>query len=312
MAGPLAGNRTVQENLAAMLASACLPHAILIEGEAGLGKRTLAAYIAQAAVCEGEVRPCGQCRSCHLARVGSHPDILLTAPEDKKKTISVAQVRQVRQEAYLKPHMAARRVFLFEQAETLNEQAQNALLKILEEPPADALFLLVAASGQALLETIRSRCVTFSLAPPTRDEAFCVLKASQKKPDQELFAALEATGNNIGRALDFLRQKKARQTDELAERFLAQIASGTSLDLLLTVQPLQKDRAGAAAFLDELQLCIVRALRDSFDEKEVALSKEALLRLSDAVREASSYLPRNVNLPLLFSYLCARSKHCLS
>lgn len=107
-----------------------------------------------------------------MAGAGSHPDIYIAAPEDGKKNITVAQIRSLRNEAYVKPHIANGRAFIIDMADTMNEQSQNALLKVLEEPPGNTLFLLIAQSKAALLDTVISRMHGFyrsaylSLMPP--------------------------------------------------------------------------------------------------------------------------------------------------
>ena len=171
MSFPLAGNARIRGALTAAIESGRLPHAILIEGDKGTGRHTLAAFTARAAVCEGENKPCGECRGCRLEHAGTHPDIWTVAPEDGKKNITVAQIRSLRSEAYVKPHMSARRVFIIDMADTMNEQAQNALLKVLEEPPGSVLFILIAENKAALLDTVISRCTVLSLSPPEISEA---------------------------------------------------------------------------------------------------------------------------------------------
>ena len=96
-----------------------------------------AAYIAKAAVCDGEDKPCDKCSNCHLACVGSHPDIITISPPKGKKSITINEVRQIRNDAYVKPHKAGKKVFIIEGADVMPEQHQNALLKVIEEPPAD-------------------------------------------------------------------------------------------------------------------------------------------------------------------------------
>lgn len=175
---PLAGNDRVRLAVTAAIKEDRLPHAILIEGDPGTGKHTLSRYLSAAAVCREKDRPCGECRACKQAAALIHPDIRITAPEDGKKSIVVGQIRNLREEAYIRPHTAPRRVFVIDQADTMNDQAQNALLKVLEEPPGPALFLLLAESAAAMLSTVRSRCTILSLAPTTQDGTDTLTKAA--------------------------------------------------------------------------------------------------------------------------------------
>ena len=201
MSFPLDGNERVKNAVVAALAQDRIPHAILIEGDPGSGRHTLANYLSAAAVCSEKDRPCGECRACKQALSFTHPDIRLTQPEDGKKNISVAQIRELRQEAFVKPHTAARRVFIIDRADSLNAQAQNALLKVLEEPPGSVIFILIAESKASLLETVRSRCTAYSLSPkgledPLSDTANLFLDHFLKGEEFSMLAVLAPFSGN--------------------------------------------------------------------------------------------------------------------
>lgn len=145
---------------------AALSHAYILCGPEGSGRHTLARWMAARYVCseEGE-RPCGQCPDCRKAAAGIHPDII-TASE----ALKAADARALRADAYIRPNEAARKVYLVEDAQEMNASAQNALLKVLEEGPDYAAFLLLAENEAALLPTIRSRCELLRLQPPAQPE----------------------------------------------------------------------------------------------------------------------------------------------
>ena len=156
-----------------MQADEKLFHAYLISSGTAQEREKLAASLAQTMVCEGEgERPCGVCRHCRKALAGIHPDILYVEREtdDKgvqKREISVAQARRMAADAWIRPNEAERKVYIVREAQTLNASAQNALLKLLEEPPAGAYFILCADNAAALLDTVRSRCVEKTLHAET-------------------------------------------------------------------------------------------------------------------------------------------------
>ena len=131
----------------------------------------IVSLLAAALVCAGggDELPCGRCPSCRKAQSGIHPDIITVGEEGKD--ISVAQVRQMRADAWVRPNEAARKVYLLPNAQSMNASAQNAMLKLLEEGPAYAAFLLLADNAAALLPTVRSRCQTLSLTEETPPEA---------------------------------------------------------------------------------------------------------------------------------------------
>lgn len=163
------------------------PNAWLLYGKAGIGKLTFARHLAQALLCENprpDHAPCQQCPSCHLLSQDSHPDLCVLSPEEadgepnarKLLQIKVNAVREVLDFAHLSSHRGGRRVVLVHPAESMNIQAANALLKVLEEPPEQVLFILISHSKDALLPTIKSRCRQLALPTPGQEEALAWLE----------------------------------------------------------------------------------------------------------------------------------------
>ena len=156
-----------------------LSHAYLITGGSGESRAAYARRLAAAYLCEGEHPPCGKCRHCRKLAVGAHPDLIEVGLPADKREIGVEQARTIRADAYVMPNEAARKVFLIDPADALNPAAQNALLKVLEEGPAYAAFLLTAEQPGKLLDTIRSRCEQINLPP------------EEERPDPALLARAE-------------------------------------------------------------------------------------------------------------------------
>ncbi len=142
-----------------------LSHAYLITGPQGSGKHEVALTLAQALLCQGEDKPCGHCPHCKKVAASIHPDLISLIPAEGKRDILVDQIRQLRGDVYVRPNEASRKVYLIDPASAMNPSAQNALLKVLEEGPAYAAFLLLSDTAGALLPTIRSRCEQISLTP---------------------------------------------------------------------------------------------------------------------------------------------------
>ena len=145
-----------------------LSHAYLITGGGGDSRAAFAGRLAAAYLCEGDTPPCGRCRACRKVGKGSHPDLSRTAPPPDKAEITVEQIRSLRADAYVRPNEGRRKVYVIDPADAMNPAAQNALLKVLEEGPAYAAFLLVSDRPGKLLDTVRSRCELLSLP---REEA---------------------------------------------------------------------------------------------------------------------------------------------
>lgn len=140
-----------------------LSHAYLITGGGGDSRGAFAGRLAAAYLCEGDTPPCGRCRACRKVGKGSHPDLSRTAPPPDKAEITVEQIRALRADAYVRPNEGRRKVYVIDPADAMNPAAQNALLKVLEEGPAYAAFLLVSDRPGTLLDTVRSRCELLSL-----------------------------------------------------------------------------------------------------------------------------------------------------
>ena len=303
MSFPLVGNGRIRDAVMAAVLENRIPHAILLEGEKGTGRHTLMRFLSRAAVCDGENAPCGECRGCHLAEVGTHPDITVVTPEDGKKNIAVSQIRDLRADAYVKSHMAARRVFVIDKADSMNEQAQNALLKVLEEPPADIIFILIAESAAALLDTIISRCTLLSLVPPETNKALEYLRKNTDFSEEQIKEALSITGNNIGAALDGISGAgTAAQT--AAKRFTELLISGDEAGMLKVTAQLEKSRVLADEFLKELKLSFATEIKKNLSNHH---SAKALVSFYDALPEFEEALKTNINLSLLFCTLVCKA-----
>lgn len=156
-----------------------LPHALLLHGADGLGKRAFAWRLAETLLCltPGPAgAACGACDSCRRFAAGTHPDLLHVRPLEDSLTIAIDQIRQMRAFVALTPHTSARKVVMLEPAEAMNLNSANALLKVLEEPPASSLLLLITPRIARLPATIRSRCALVPFRPPALDEAVAWLR----------------------------------------------------------------------------------------------------------------------------------------
>lgn len=279
-----------------------IPHAILIEGDVGTGRHTLSRHLAKAIVCESDNAPCNQCNNCRLAENSAHPDITVIAPEDGKKNISVSQIRALREETIIKPHQAPKRVFVIDFADTMNEQSQNALLKVLEEPPKTVMFILIAESKSSLLDTIISRCVTLTMSTPEFDVAFDYIKTHTSFDKELIKEALISEKNNIGRSLNQLNGVSSSNTEKAAEEFLDAALNGDRYTMLKTALPFSKSRIEADSFIKDLQYLISRKIRQSPN----GILSKPLMSIYEVLPQFCDSLATNINLNLLFCNLTSK------
>ena len=155
-----------------------LAHGYLFTGPDGVGKRTTAAALAGALLCEMpyEEEPCGRCKGCLKFLSGNHPDYLVIRPDGA--TIKIDQIRALKKDLRFPPFEAGMRIVCIEDVQTMRREAANSLLKILEEPPPDNLLLLIASESQALLPTILSRCQVIPFTPLTLEQAGMVIRCN--------------------------------------------------------------------------------------------------------------------------------------
>ncbi len=234
------GQELIKSFLLASIRRGMVNHAYVIEGEKGMGKKLIASVFAAYLVCEnGDA--CGMCESCRLASSFSHPDIITVTPE--KKQIGVDDIRQVIKSVSIKPYMANKKVVIIPDADGITPEAQNALLKVLEEPPSYVVFVILIQNAQLLLDTILSRVMKLVLAPYTEKEVLEALEKAGKSGG----AAYE---NNIGKALALANDEAylALRSDVLNQIEL--LIQARQISVFETVDFFDKNKAEAAAVLD--------------------------------------------------------------
>lgn len=190
------------------------PHAVIISGAKGSGRHTLAMLLKQAYLCTGENAPCGVCPNCRKIRNGIHPDVIdinSFCPESEwEKEVKVDNIRDLRRDAQIAPNQSERKVYFVDRPMNLN--AQNAMLKLLEEGPTYAAFILLTENSSGYLETVRSRCTSFRLSPVTEGEA--MLWLTRHYPDisrDRLYEAAQSCGGLLGQAVEALEQRKTAE-----------------------------------------------------------------------------------------------------
>lgn len=206
--GPIRGHDLVVDQLRAALAEDRFPHAWLFVGPGGIGKRAFAARLAQALLCdrhdERALDPCGDCPGCTQAAASTHPDLYVVARPEDRHELPIALIRQLISDLGLKPSRGRRKVAILDDADDLNDESANALLKTLEEPPPGSTLILIGTSPELQLDTIRSRCRVVRFEPlSTADLApLLVEQGVSNDPDHAHSLADRAGGSlTLARAL---------------------------------------------------------------------------------------------------------------
>lgn len=312
------GNERAKEILSGMFDAHRIPHAILIDGPRGCGKKALARILAAAAVCESDSElPCSDCRQCQNAFNCTHPDIVLYEGSGSR-SLGVDTVRKIRLDAYVNPNDAPRKVYILADAQDMTEQAQNALLKILEEPPSYVLFILTADSRSHILETVRSRSQTISIGAVCEDDAVKALVTEGISREDALRAA-RISGGIVGRAKIMLGEGFSEISKFTAD-FTKALCSTNLYNFLCLSGRLEKDGELFASFLELLPALFRdsisvrnggRASLSGFTDEALLLSRSAPVKkifnaqntALDSQKAADRYANLTLHLTALFSRL---------
>ncbi len=313
-----------------------ISHAYLIQGEKLSGKRMIADIFARALQCEaGKAssehqetlfempseatgpRPCNQCRSCKQAINGNHPDIIYMTHE-KPNVISVDNIRQqVNGDIDIKPYSGDYKIYIIDEAEKMNVQAQNALLKTLEEPPSYAVILLLATRAEAMLQTILSRCVVLNTKPVPDDLIKHYLMQKVEIPDYRASICASFARGNVGRAIELASNEVFDHMKSSVLGLLKHITELETNQIAAEVKKITEEKFDTNDYLD---LCFIW-YRDVllykacggfgsscpviFKEELTALESaakyyhyEAIERIIHAIDRARSRIAANVNFDL--------------
>jgi DNA polymerase-3 subunit delta' len=326
----LIGNSEVKAALQAAIATGRLAQALLFSGPAGVGKRQFALTVAKALNCRTPVagESCDQCLPCRHIERGEFLDVLTIAPETH--TLKIDQVRRVIEEALYKPFQGRARVFLLDPADALTEQAANALLKTLEEPPPTSFLILITTRAQQLLATIRSRCQHYRFEPLTVAEIEHFLRQRFQRPESEIRLLARLAHGQIGRALAIdlsIYEGMRRDMIEL----LGVLTSGDRERLIRAAEYLGRrlTQKQCEEHLDVLTLLLADLARLTENVEPASLinadmaerlaplagrlGREGIIRLNDRLEKFRRDLARNIHRQIaLESLLLAESEQARS
>lgn len=316
------GQEHIKEHLKTSIASDKVSHAYLITGEVQAGKEFIANIFAQALMCEHrleDMNPCGECHSCVQAITKNHPDII-TVTHRKPNTVSVDDIReQIVADIGIKPYGSKYKIYIMNEAEKMTEQAQNALLKTLEEPPEYAVILLLTTSKTAMLPTIISRCVQLDMRPVEDKTVRKYLMQNLKVPDYQADICVAFARGNIGKARSLASSEEFENIKEEAIRVLKYIKDMDVSDMVKTIKKLQEYKMNTDDFLDIMMIwyrdvLLYKATMDAdsivFKDEGAQIRKnasesayEGIEEILEAIEKTKSRLKANVNFDLAMELL---------
>lgn len=328
---PLLGHHEIRRRFTTAWRRNRLATTYLFVGPPGIGKRRFADWLAQAILCgrnahppaehdsDVALEPCGVCRSCKLYMADSHPDLhVVTKPEDRSGILLEQLIgdREHRNkeglcaELWLKPSLGARKVAIIDDADTLNEEGANSLLKLLEEPPVGSLLILVGTSEQKQLPTIRSRCQIIRFEPLSHADVRELLhRMGPEASEADCLRAVAQSGGSVEGALDWLDP----ELHELRDRMLAQLSGlevtseGLPKEIIAFVEAAGKETAAKRRRLHRLIDAAIDHYRgwmkgDSLatsSARPVSLPIERVVEALQTCMAAQAALTANANLPTL-------------
>lgn len=314
------GHKDIIQYIRNAVTEKTVSHAYIINGERGSGKKMLASLFAMSLLCEeGGPEPCTACHSCRQAETRNHPDIIWVTHE-KPNSISVDDIReQVNHTIAIKPYQSPYKIYIIDRAETMTVQAQNALLKTIEEPPEYAVILLLTENAQALLPTINSRCVILKLRNIKDTLIKKYLMEKLEIPDYKADVCTAFAQGNVGRAIMLANSEHFNEIKEEAVQLLKYIHEMEMSELIAAVSNITAYKLEITDYLDIIMIwyrdvLLYKATKDLdkvvfrdqvkyIKEQAKTSSYEGIEIILKSLETAKARLKANVNFELTMELL---------
>ena len=320
------GQESIKKHLQTAIKTGNLSHAYIINGEYGSGRQTIASALAKTIQCQSktdDTDACGVCTSCKQAESHNHPDIKYITHD--KTSISVNDIReQLNNDISIKPYSSEYKIYIIPDANKMTEQAQNALLKTIEEPPVYAIIILLTENCDSLLPTIRSRCVTLTMNPIEKDKICTYLENKfQLEPEQAQIAANYCQGN-IGKANRFASSSDFIEMKNQVLKLLKNLDSMDIASIIDTIKEFSTHKNDINDYLDLMLLwyrdvLMFKVTKDAnlllYSDEYSAISEQATKRdyenienIIAAIDKAKVRLKANVNFDVTIELMILAMK----
>lgn len=320
------GQESIKKHLQTTIKTGNLSHAYIINGEYGSGRQTIASALAKTIQCQSktdDTDACGVCTSCKQAESHNHPDIKYITHD--KTSISVNDIReQLNNDISIKPYSSEYKIYIIPDANKMTEQAQNALLKTIEEPPVYAIIILLTENCDSLLPTIRSRCVTLTMNPVDKDKICTYLENKfQLEPEQAQIAANYCQGN-IGKAIRFASSSDFIEMKNQVLKLLKNLDSMDIASIIDTIKEFSTHKNDINDYLDLMLLwyrdvLMFKVTKDAnlllYSDEYSAISEQATKRdyenienIIAAIDKAKVRLKANVNFDVTIELMILAMK----
>lgn len=314
------GHKDILKYISSAAENNRVSHAYILNGERGSGKKMLANLFAMTLLCEtGDNEPCGKCHSCKQAESGNHPDIIRVTHE-KPNSISVDDIRtQVNNTVDIKPYQGPYKVYIIPQADMMTPQAQNAILKTIEEPPSYAVFLLLTENAETLLPTINSRCVMLKLRNIKDTLIKKYLMENLEIPDYKADMCTAFAQGNMGRAIMLANSDHFNEIREEAVQLLKHISEMELNEIVAAVKNISVYKLEITDYLDiimiwyrdvllykatkEIDKVVFKDQLQSIKEQARKSSYEGIELILESLEKAKARLKANVNFDLVMELL---------
>jgi len=321
----IVGQEDVKSNLKKAVKANKISHAYIFTGEAGMGRKSIANALAMTLLCEkGGEEPCMECHACKQVLAGTHPDLIYVKHE-KPTSIGVDEVReQVAESVAIRPYSSYYKIYIVDEAEKMTVQAQNALLKTIEEPPSYAVIILLTTNESALLDTILSRCVKLELKPlkDSTIESYLIEHVGIEEDEAQTVAAF-ARGN-LGKAIAMSSSKEFKDNFEKDLNILKNIKEGDATMIFSYIRSIRERESDLNTwtefcrlwYRDILMFKVTRDMNKLIFKREFKAVNElgrrsdyaAFERILEAIDKAEDRLKANVNPELTLELLLLTMK----